>query len=217
MDLYSGPDFVIHFKYSAILNVTYVTMFYGPGLPILFPIAVLSYFIFYCAERFGLAYTYTMPPAMDDMLTKNALNLLSYSPLLFLLNGYWMFSNQQIFGGVVNSIVFSTDRMKTSHTFENLGELGQATPMLLIALPLLVIIIMRRSSYKLLEKSGFTISNSKIVVDEDIPNFFEAVKLSDADWMVFENSNLRENYGYNFIPLDVEERLDDWQLAKKPI
>ena len=35
--------------------------------------------------------------------------------------------------------------------------------------------------------------------------------------MVFENSNLRENYGYNFIPIDVEERLDDWQLAKKPI
>lgn len=94
MDLYSGPDFIIHFKYSAILNVTYVTMFYGPGLPILFPIAALSYFIFYCAERYGLAYTYEMPPTMDDMMTKNALNLLSYSPLFFLLNGYWMFSNQ---------------------------------------------------------------------------------------------------------------------------
>jgi len=45
-----------------------------------------------------------MPPAMDDMMTKNALNLLAYSPLMFLLNGYWMFSNQQIFDGVVNSI-----------------------------------------------------------------------------------------------------------------
>ena len=94
MDLYSGPDFIIHFKYSAILNVTYVTMFYGPGLPILFPIAALSYFILYSAERYGLAYTYQMPPTMDDMMTKNALNLLSYSPLFFLLNGYWMFSNQ---------------------------------------------------------------------------------------------------------------------------
>ena len=99
MDLYSGPEFVAHFKYSAILNLTYVTMFYGPGLPILFPIAVLSYFLFYCVERFGLAYTYIMPPAMDDKLTKNALNLLSYLPLLFLLNGFLMFSNQQIFGG----------------------------------------------------------------------------------------------------------------------
>mmetsp|Transcript_41367 Transcript_41367/g.54402 ORF Transcript_41367/g.54402 Transcript_41367/m.54402 type:complete len:80 (-) Transcript_41367:346-585(-) len=35
--------------------------------------------------------------------------------------------------------------------------------------------------------------------------------------MVFENMNLRENYGFQFIPTKVEQRLDDWQLAKKPI
>ena len=93
MDLYSGPEFIIHYKYSGLLNVTYVTMLYGPGLPILFPIAVISYMIIYATERYVLAYTYQMPPAMDDMLTKNALNLLSYSPILFLLNGYWMYSN----------------------------------------------------------------------------------------------------------------------------
>ena len=111
MDLYSGPDFIIHFKYSFILNVTYVTMFYGAGLPILFPIAVLSYIIFYICERYQLAQTYTMPPAMDDMLTKNALDLLGYSPILLLLNGFWMFSNKQMFGGVVNRIELSTDTM----------------------------------------------------------------------------------------------------------
>ena len=35
--------------------------------------------------------------------------------------------------------------------------------------------------------------------------------------MVFENQNMRENYGFNFIPEEVEKRLDNWQLAKKPI
>lgn len=121
MDLYSGPDFIIHFRYAAVLNVTYVTMLYGPGLPILFPIAALSYFIYYSVERYGLAYTYEMPPAMDDMMTRNALNLLAYSPLLLLLNGYWMFSNRQIFDGVVNSIDRQNERMQTSHTFEVIG------------------------------------------------------------------------------------------------
>lgn len=124
MDLYSGEDFIIHFRYSAILNVTYVTMLYGPGLPILFPIAAFSYFIFYSAERYGLAYTYEMPPQMDDMLTRNALNLLGYSPLMFLLNGYWMFSNKQMFEGVVTSIDSLNDRMETSHTFDSVFELG---------------------------------------------------------------------------------------------
>lgn len=94
MDLYSGPEYIIHFKYSALLNVTFVTMMYGLGLPILFPIAALSYFIFWATERYQMAYTYQMPPALDDTLTKNTIKLLSYSPVLFLLNGLWMVSNK---------------------------------------------------------------------------------------------------------------------------
>lgn len=41
VELYSGPVYLIHYKYSAILNITFVTMMYGLGLPVLFPIAVL--------------------------------------------------------------------------------------------------------------------------------------------------------------------------------
>ena len=66
IDLYVGPDYVIHFKYSQILNVTFVTMMYGLGMPILFPIAAVSYFIFYIVERYQVAFTYPMPPALDD-------------------------------------------------------------------------------------------------------------------------------------------------------
>ena len=69
----------------------------------------------------------------------------------------------------------------------------------------------------MMEKWGFTLSKVEINVDENLPNFFEAIKLADADWMVFENCNLRKNYGFEFIPESVEKRLDDWQLAKKPI
>ena len=52
IDLYAGPEYIIHFKYSGILNVTFVTMMYGAGLPLLFPIAVLSYFILWMVERY---------------------------------------------------------------------------------------------------------------------------------------------------------------------
>jgi len=41
MDLYSGPEYIIHYKYSLLLNSAFVTMMYGLGMPILFPIAVL--------------------------------------------------------------------------------------------------------------------------------------------------------------------------------
>ena len=103
IDLHSGPDYIVHYKFSGLLNVAYVTMMYGLGLPALFPIAFLTFFIFYVTERYQIAYTYTLPPAMDDKMTVNFMRLMSYTPILFLFNGYWMLSNRQMFENVVNS------------------------------------------------------------------------------------------------------------------
>lgn len=83
-------------------------MLYGIGLPMLFPVSVASLFIFWVTERYQLAYTYQLPPAMDDKMTENAISLMSLSPILFLVNGFWMLSNKQIFDNEVNSIDYST-------------------------------------------------------------------------------------------------------------
>lgn len=58
MDLYSGPEYELHLKYSTLLNFTFVTMMYGLGLPILFPIAAVAYAISWVTERYQMAYTY---------------------------------------------------------------------------------------------------------------------------------------------------------------
>ena len=55
-DLYSGPDYIIHFKYSNILNIMYITLMYGLGMPILFPIAAFNFFNQYLCERIIVAY-----------------------------------------------------------------------------------------------------------------------------------------------------------------
>jgi len=54
-------------------------------------------------------------------------------------------------------------------------------------------------------------------VDENLPNFFKAVKLSDCDWIVNENKHLREQYGFQVCPQGLEERLDNTPVCKKPI
>lgn len=191
---------------------------YGLGLPILFPIAAWSYFVFWCTERYQMAYTYQLPPALDDALTNNMINLLSYSPILFLLNGLWMLSNKQIFNSWLNKIPDTSTMMRTGHTIPSLfDKLQPTTPLLLIGLAFLFIILLRATIYKTLTKWGYTLTRTEIVVDEDLPNFFNAVKLSDADWMVFENKNLRDNYGFSMIQSCVEERLDDLDMVKKPI
>jgi len=88
----------------------------------------------------------------------------------------------------------------TDHTVGSLFEgLQPSTPMLLISFIFCIIVILRLTLYPTLTKWGYTLTKVEIKVDEDLPNFYQAVKLSDADWIVYENKNLRENYGLSMV------------------
>lgn len=107
--------------------------------------------------------------------------------------------------------------MPSGHSFDKISYLDQATPMLLIAIPIMVIVLLRRFAYPLLSKWGFVISTNVISVDENLPKFFEAVKLQDADWFVKESNYLQEKYKFTFANNRVVAELDNWKVAKKPI
>jgi hypothetical protein len=51
INTYTGPEFMIHYRYSTILNSTFVCLTYGTALPILYPITLLSLCVLYVAER----------------------------------------------------------------------------------------------------------------------------------------------------------------------
>ena len=53
------------------MTIIYVTMMYGVGLPILFPIGLIALINLYFVERFSMAYYYRMPPNFDDELNSN--------------------------------------------------------------------------------------------------------------------------------------------------
>lgn len=65
VDIYSGPDFMIHFRFSSLMNTTFVTMMYGTALPILFPISLIAFCVLYTLERCLVFYYYKQPPAFD--------------------------------------------------------------------------------------------------------------------------------------------------------
>lgn len=109
VEIYSGPTYFIHYKYSSILNITFVTFMYGLGIPLLFPIAVFAFLVLYLMEKVMIYYSYRQPPMYDNVLNNSVLNLLQYAPLLFLSVGYWMFSNHQLFGSETIPIVKSGD------------------------------------------------------------------------------------------------------------
>ena len=139
INLYSGTDYVIHFKYSTVLNVVYITMMYGVGMPMLFPLAAFNFFNQWITERIIVAYQVRLPPALDDKLTNNCIGMLKGAPLLLLFNGYWMISNRQIFTNAWNYKERTFETMKSGHLVHL--EINWATPMLLLAVAAVVIII----------------------------------------------------------------------------
>jgi len=48
----------MHFKYASIMNIVFITLMYGIGLPILFPLAVLALVILYVSEKYMLYFAY---------------------------------------------------------------------------------------------------------------------------------------------------------------
>ena len=66
--MHSGPKFEIASRYAKLMNIVWVTMMYGAGLPILFPIACLSFLVTYFMEMYLLFYIYQKPPRYDSRL-----------------------------------------------------------------------------------------------------------------------------------------------------
>ena len=115
-------------------------MMYGLGIPLLFPLAALSFLITLIGERIQCAYFVKLPPAMGDTLTATTISALNFSPILLLFNGYWMISNKQIFENKWSYIQVDGEPMKSGHTLNHL-EVDWSTPLLMMALASTFIIV----------------------------------------------------------------------------
>ena len=133
------------------------------------------------------------------------------------MNGYWMLSNKQIFESELNSIDTVTSDMLTGHTLKTIFVLDHAFPMVVIAFVSLVLILFSKIFSTAMSKWGYVISKQEIVVDENLPNFFEAVTLSESEWIIAENKNLREIYGFNMMQREIETKLDSLPEGHKYI
>ncbi len=143
VDLYSGPEYLIHVKYSGILNVVFVCMMYGVGMPILFLVAAITFFILYSVEKVTVTYFYKQPPAFDDKLTKNAAAVLKWAGLIYLGFGYWMVSNMMMFDNEVEPRAMMTSFQPTSHSINDQDKVNQGSPLMFMTIVFLVIAFMQ--------------------------------------------------------------------------
>lgn len=55
---------------------------------------------------------------------------------------------------------------------------------------------------------GYGMQQKDIEVDEDLPSFFDAIRLSQADEIIAEEENMQTNYGFQIQDPDTIEELE---------
>lgn len=189
---------MIHFRYSTILNIVFICSMYGTAMPLVFPIALLAFVILYISERLQIFYFYKQPPAFDEKLTMNTLRMLLYSPLVFISFTYWYLSNNQIFANIVfpqNSVI---DVLQSGHylprSIQSLRISDPSFPALLMTLIFFALIHFGTMLLKVIEYLHPGIFDIDFTIDENLPNFFDAIDPEDRKFILLEEANLRKNY-----------------------
>jgi len=138
-------------------------MFYGAQMPLLFPIAALSFIVNYVCQSWTVAYQVKLPAALDDRLTKLCTSILSTSCFVFVANGFWAYCNLQIFKrGAYHFIDTSDAFMKSGHLVSfNIWWI------IFIVMTLVVTFLFKSM-----------MQASKFDVNEDLPNFFHSISLT---------------------------------------
>lgn len=60
-------------------------------------------------------------------------------------------------------------------------------------------------------------SDTEMEVDEDLPNFFEALKFSEADKMICENEQMQKEFGFELYEYHFIEKLQNIEWPEKSI
>jgi len=120
--LYSGPEYLMHFKYSSILTQVYISFMFGLFIPVLFPIAALGIANMYIVEKAGLLYYYRKPPMYDDKLQREALEVMKNAPIAMFVMGYWALGNAQIFFGKKSDLRHNNQVTDPLHDLFSTGD-----------------------------------------------------------------------------------------------
>ena len=115
IDLYAGPEYLIHYRYAMILLQIFVAFCYGCAMPPLYFIACIAFVILYINERLLVCYYYREPPAFDEKMTMLTLDLVRYIPYVMLPMAFWQLGNRQIYESIVTEIEFKSDVKLSQH------------------------------------------------------------------------------------------------------
>ena len=126
------------------MNICFVTMLYGPGIPVLFPIGLVALIVLYLIERYSVAKYYRMPPNFSDALNRSCLDAVLWAPFLYACLGFWMYSNRQVFENIVLPVTYLNEVVRYDHKIiGSLKRISPGTPFLILLAILIVLKIIK--------------------------------------------------------------------------
>jgi len=90
-NVYVGGDFMFEFRYANMLTVLAVTYLYSGGMPILYPVAAMFFFVTYWTDKCLILRCYRKPIKFDDYLARTTLSFFKFILVLHLIGTLVMF------------------------------------------------------------------------------------------------------------------------------
>jgi len=196
IDLYGGPEFLMHFKYSAILNITFVTFMYGLALPMLFVYALVAICILWFSEELMFYYSYRLPPMYDESLAKNVMQKMKTAPIFMLLFGYWFFSSNQLLqNNQLQPYKRQSDTPITGHTFADPFQADgwdtPAWPLLVTGILLIIHVFFGGYIGEALAKCFPSLKIGDVELNEEIDTYWNSLDQHDREWSKAEEDHWR--------------------------
>ena len=79
-----------------LLTVLFVTFIYSGGIPILYPLAALFFFVTYWSDKYLILRQYVRPPKYDNYLALKTLEWFKFALFFHVLMSTFMFANTAI-------------------------------------------------------------------------------------------------------------------------
>ncbi|KAL4456640.1 hypothetical protein ABPG74_000747 [Tetrahymena malaccensis] len=97
VEFYTGPEFMISFRYSQILGICFIGMLYSGGIPILYFISLLHLTVLYWLDKVFLFKVCKIPPNFDQQMATMARTMLYLVPFLHTIFSIYIYGNTDIF------------------------------------------------------------------------------------------------------------------------
>jgi ABC-type multidrug transport system fused ATPase/permease subunit len=91
-----GSEFLLEFRYSALLTTIFMIFMYSSGLPLLYFIAFLSFFFTYWFDKLFLLRCHRKPPAYTLHLSRKTAAIMRFCLIPHFFIGLYMYTNSTI-------------------------------------------------------------------------------------------------------------------------